>query len=142
MARGGDTAAILGVSLREGDPLQVIRTLESGLPSQSLKRFKDATGLTDDEVATLLRIGGRTLTRIRGSRAQRLSPDLSDRLYAVASLYALAEDVFGAHDAAIGWMTEPQYALGGHSPLELMATELGRARVRQLLMQIEHGMLA
>jgi len=136
------TQAMLGVEIPEGDPLRLLETLDAGLPLQSLKRFKEATGLADEDMATLLRIGGRTLTRVKGSRARRLPADLSDRLYAVASIYALAESVFGAHDAAIGWMSEPQFALGDHSPLELLSTELGRGQVRQLLNQIEHGLLA
>jgi len=136
------TQAMLGVEIPEGDPLRLLETLDAGLPLQSLKRFKEATGLADEDMATLLKIGGRTLTRVKGSRARRLPADLSDRLYAVASIYALAEMVFGAHDAAIGWMSEPQFALGDHSPLELLSTELGRGQVRQLLNQIEHGLLA
>ena len=134
--------AILGVEIPEDDPMQLLEALGAGLPSQSLKRFKEAVGLADEEMATLLQIGGRTLTRVKASRARRLPADLSDRLYAIASLYALADEVFGSHDTAVGWMSEPQFALGGRSPLELLSTELGRGQVKELLNRIEHGLLA
>jgi putative toxin-antitoxin system antitoxin component (TIGR02293 family) len=136
------TQAILGVDIPEDDQLRLIKTLAAGLPPQSLRRFKKAAGLADEQMAVLLQIGGRTLTRVKASRARRLPADLSDRLYAIASIYALADDVFGEHDAAVGWMSEPQFALGEHSPLELLSTELGRRQVRELLNQIEHGLLA
>jgi putative toxin-antitoxin system antitoxin component (TIGR02293 family) len=136
------TQSLLGVEVPEGEPLTLIKALAAGLPLQSLRHFKQAAGLADDQMATLLQIGGRTLTRVKASRARRLPADLSDRLYSIASIYALADDVFGTHDVAVGWMSEPQFALGDHSPLELLSTELGRGQVRQLLNQIEHGQLA
>jgi hypothetical protein len=41
--------------------------------------------LSDEQVADLLQIGGRTLTRARAASRRRLPRDLSERLFAVAS---------------------------------------------------------
>jgi putative toxin-antitoxin system antitoxin component (TIGR02293 family) len=133
---------MLGVDLPDADPASLMDRLDAGLPAQTLKRFKVATGLTDDQISSLLRIGGRTLTRVKGSRARRLPADLSDRLYAIASIYALASAVLGSHEAGIGWMSEPQFAFANRPPLDLLSTELGRGQVRELLNQIEYGILA
>ncbi len=133
-------ATLLGTSIPERDPMKLLKVLRAGLPSMTLRRFKRATGLADEEVAELLGVGGRTLTRLKASA--RLPADLSDRLYAVVSVYALSERVFGDRATAIGWLGEPQFALQGRPPRQFLSTELGRHQVTELLNQIEHGLLA
>ena len=121
--------------------MRLMKALQAGLPSTALNRFKQAAELADQDVAKLLHIGGRTLTRVRASK-RRLPADLSDRLYAVASVYAQAEQVFGNRTSAIGWLNEPQFALANQPPREFLSTELGRRQVTELLNRIEHGFLA
>lgn len=135
------TQHFLGAKIPERDPMQLMKALQAGLPSTSLNRFKQATELADHDVAKLLHIGGRTLTRVRASKC-RLPADLSDRLYAIASVYAQAEQVFGQRKTAIGWLNEPQVALAHRPPREFLSTELGRRQVTELLNRIEHGFLA
>lgn len=134
------TDSLLGGSVSERDPIKLMKALRGGLPTASLKHFKQAAGLADEEIAELLQIGARTLSRLKS--ASRLPPQISDRLYAVASIYALAEEVLGSRDAAVGWLGSPQFGLQHHRPLEFLSTDLGRQEVRTLLNQIEYGMLA
>lgn len=136
------TSELLGTGIRAQEPLSVLQLLEAGLPSRTLMRFKKAAGLSDPDVAGLLRIGGRTLTRIKASGAGRLPPDVSERLYAVAEVYARATEVFGDRATALGWLVEPNATLGGRVPRELLGSELGRQQVRALLERIEFGNLA
>jgi putative toxin-antitoxin system antitoxin component (TIGR02293 family) len=133
---------LLGTHVPENRPLALLDLIEAGLPAESLSAFKDATSMSDEEVAQLLNIGGRTLTRMRGASNERLPADLSDRLFAVASVYRLAEDVFGEPKTAIGWINEKQFGLGQRVPRDLLASEFGRQQVRALLKRIEHGQLA
>jgi putative toxin-antitoxin system antitoxin component (TIGR02293 family) len=135
------TDALLGTTLADHEPLKLLEQLSAGLPAATLRQFKRATRLADAEFAALLQVSGRTLSRLKGGKS-RLPADLSDRLYSVASVYALAEDVFGSAERARAWLAEPQHGLGGRRPQELVATELGRAQVRALLRRIEHGFLA
>lgn len=135
------TDVLLGTTLADHEPLKLLEQLSAGLPAATLRQFKRATRLADADVAALLQVSGRTLSRLKGGRS-RLPADLSDRLYSVASVYALAEDVFGGPDPARAWLAEPQHGLGGRRPQELVATEVGRAQVRALLRRIEHGFLA
>jgi putative toxin-antitoxin system antitoxin component (TIGR02293 family) len=133
-------ANLLGGSIPQGDPIRLMRALQAGLPSASLRHFKQSTGLADEQIAELLQIGGRTLTRLKSCK--RLPADLSDRLYAVASIYALAEDVLGDRETAVAWLDQPQFGLSYRPPREFLASELGRQQVRRVLNQIEYGMLA
>ncbi len=135
------TESLLGTLLADAEPLKLMEQLSAGLPAETLRRFKRAAGLADEDLARLLQIGGRTLSRLKASRS-RLSPDLSDRLYAVAALYALADDVLGDAQQARRWLEAPQYGLAGRRPRELLSTEVGRREVRALLLRLEHGYLA
>jgi putative toxin-antitoxin system antitoxin component (TIGR02293 family) len=133
---------LLRVGLPTGEPLAVVDELKVGLPSKTLDTFKQSTHLSDQQVAQVLQIGGRTLSRARSTRRGRLPPDLSERLFAVASVYALAIGVFGDAETAFGWINEPQFGLAGRTPFALIASEVGRRQVSSLLQRIEHGMLA
>jgi putative toxin-antitoxin system antitoxin component (TIGR02293 family) len=135
------TEALLGTTLADQEPLKLLEQLAVGLPATTLAQFKRATRLADSEVAAMLQVGSRTLSRLKGAKS-RLSPDLSDRLYAIASIYALAEDVFGDAGRARTWLAEPQPGIAGKRPLALLASELGRSQIRGLLKRIEHGFLA
>ena len=136
-----ETHTLLGTTLADDEPLKLLEQLAGGLPAGTIAQFKRATRLADADVATLLQLGSRTLSRLKG-RKSRLPPDLSDRLYAVASVYALAEDVLGDAARVRAWLVEPQFGLGGKRPKDMLASELGRAQVRGLLKRIEHGFLA
>lgn len=135
------TEALLGTALADHEPLKLLEQLSAGLPAATLRQFKRATRLADADVAALLQVSSRTLSRLKVGRT-RLPADLSDRLYSVASMYALAEEVFGTADRAREWLAAPQHGLGGRRPQDLVATEVGRAQVRALLRRIEHGFLA
>lgn len=135
-------AELLGLRVPERDPLALVRALEHGLPSRALLRFKKIAGLADAEVATLLRLSGRTLTRMKTGAPERLPADLSERLYSLAAIYAEAEQVFGDRDTAWGWLDEPNVALARTAPRSLLNSELGRQQVRALLKRIEFGLLA
>jgi putative toxin-antitoxin system antitoxin component (TIGR02293 family) len=134
--------SILGLPAIERDPLELIEALGEGFPVKALAYFKRAARLSDSEFARLLGLGGRTLTRLKSARTGRLSADMSDRLYAVASAYALAEGVFGERDSAIAWLEDPQCAFRGQRPRDLLSSEAGRQQVRSLLLRIEHAQLA
>jgi putative toxin-antitoxin system antitoxin component (TIGR02293 family) len=134
--------SILGLPAVERDPLELIEALGEGFPGKALTYFKREARLSDSEFARLLGLGARTLARLKSARTGRLSADMSDRLYAVASAYALAEGVFGERDSAIAWLEDPQFAFRGQRPRDLLSSEAGRQQVRSLLLRIEHAQLA
>lgn len=68
-----------------------------------------------------------------------LDPVVSERLDRLAQVAVLAEDVFEDKEAAIVWMSTPNDALGGVTPLSLCGTELGARQLRRVLHAIEWG---
>ena len=50
--------------------------------------------------------------------------------------------VFDDHEAACDWLSTPNPALSGHSPLSLLATDAGASRVDDVLTRLEFGVYA
>lgn len=136
-----DTHPWLGTKLPERQPQKLRQALAQGMTPSALATFKKRAALADEELAQVLEISPRSLLRLRAS-TKRLPADTSDRLYALSRLYALAEDIFGDRETALGWLREPQFALGNERPSEWLRDEYGREQVRALLERIRHGQLA
>lgn len=86
-----------------------------------------------------LAVSPRTLTRRREEGV--LSAEESDRALRVARVAATAEEVLGGRDAAVDWLQQPNRALGGRVPLDLLRTDAGAALVTDVLGRLEHGVL-
>lgn len=116
--------------------------MANGLPKEALGRVKQALALTDTQMAAALGMSGRSLSRVRraGRRALGLIP--SDRLYRLARIFALANDVLEDDDSAREWLHTKQVGLGDRVPLELLNTEAGARTVEDLLGRIEFGVLS
>jgi len=137
-----EVEAILGLKKRKGSgPLALARSIEEGFPPSAIERLKADLGVTDQFLSALVGKTPKTLGRMRAARA-RLSPIVSDRLYRVAKIYARASEVFEDAAAAREWLRAPQLGLDERAPLELLVTEAGARAVEDLLLRIEHGVLA
>lgn len=111
--------------------------IQSGVPARAAFLLKEQLGLRQEELARLLGLSVRSLTRL--AEARTLDPVVGDRLYRLARLYALATEVLEDDGAALRWLRSPQRALSGAVPLERAATDAGAREVEQLLGRLEHG---
>ena len=107
-----------------------------GLEFDAVESVKAHLGLTDSEVARLLGIGEATLRRGRASGAA-LDPATSDRLYRLAKMLAVAEEVLESAENGAAWMRRPQPGLGGRVPLDMLVTQAGAEQVETLLRRID-----
>jgi putative toxin-antitoxin system antitoxin component (TIGR02293 family) len=57
-------------------------------------------------------------------------------------IVAMSVRVFGDAEKAARWMGRPKHRFDGKSPNELLDTEDGVEKVRQMLGRIEYGMFA
>lgn len=121
----------------DASPMETIALIREGVPTGVLVQIKEALDLTDAELARVVRIPKRTLTRRKKDGVLR--PDESERALRLFRLVRHAEAVFGTTEDARAWMHTPNMALGDESPLQFADTEPGARRVDQLLGQIEHG---
>lgn len=117
------------------DPVARALALEEGLPRQVLLELQESLGVTQGELARLLRTTPRTLQR----QGERLSPELSDRLYRLYRLFERTVLFHGDASRARRFLRTPNPALGGKSPLELSVNEAGLEAVFDLLDNLEEG---
>jgi putative toxin-antitoxin system antitoxin component (TIGR02293 family) len=120
--------------------LDMINTIKSGLPSNSIRLVEKRLGLTRTRLAQALSIPERTLSR--RLRQSRLTSIESDRLDRLMRIFEVAADVLGSELKARSWLGEPNRALGSAIPLEMLATERGAREVEDVLGRIDWGDLS
>jgi putative toxin-antitoxin system antitoxin component (TIGR02293 family) len=113
----------------------------AGIPVGSADALRSEIAMADKPFAALIGISEKTLSRARAGRA-RLDPVVSDRVYRLARIVALAIEVLEDEERALGWLKRSQLGLDGRTPLSLLATDAGRDEVEKLLLRIEHGVYA
>ncbi len=120
---------------------ELVRRIEQGLPYKTLESLSEASGLTAQEIGSVLAIPARTLARRRVSG--KLSMEESERLLRLSNVFEKAVELFeGDVAAAVNWLVSPRKALGDHTPLEYSRTELGAREVEGLIGRLEHGVFS
>lgn len=122
-------------SLTDAERLQQIKV---GFPADLIQVVRLAFDLQDRELEMLLNASMSALERRR--RAQKnLDPVASERLDRIAAVSHLAEEIFETPVTATQWMSTPNQALGGTTPIMLCETEIGAKQVRRILQAIAWG---
>lgn len=111
--------------------------VREGLPFTAIDALARGSGLPVDEIVSTLRIPARTYARRKS--AGRFGADESDRLSRLARTVTLALAVLDGRERAGAWLTTKNRALGGETPLSLLDTDVGTARVEEVLQRIRHG---
>jgi putative toxin-antitoxin system antitoxin component (TIGR02293 family) len=114
--------------------------IKQGFRPQVFLSFKANTGLSNSVLSRILGVSDRSINRY--NRSQRMKPSASDRLYRMAKILALAENVLEDREQALNWMSSKQKGLGSQKPLNLIETEAGAREVEEELLRIEHGFVA
>ena len=123
--RSGIAAARDGVAVREA-----VETMQAW--SIPVARF-----------AAILGCSERKWSRARaGALDVRLSPAESDRLFRTRRLLAHARTVFDEDADVRTWLSTPNAALSGESPLSLLDTDAGVRLVDEVLTRLEFGVYA
>jgi putative toxin-antitoxin system antitoxin component (TIGR02293 family) len=124
----------------EADAGESVRLIREGLPAEAFEWLKNELGLTVGTLGDIVHISRRTANRRK--KEGRLKPDESERVLRLIRIYQRAAEVLGTREDAREWLQEENYALGEETPLQFADTEPGARRVRQLLGQIEHGIVS
>lgn len=136
---GPDYIRLLG--LKASDAFELRERVEEGLPYSALERFQRNVSLPMAEITELVQIPMRTLTRRKASG--RLHTDESDRLVRASRVVGRALDLFeGDLEAAKAWLSAPQHALAGATPLAMARTGVGAREVESLIGRLEHGVFS
>ncbi|MGH7563679.1 MAG: type II RES/Xre toxin-antitoxin system antitoxin [Gemmatimonadota bacterium] len=138
MAKARNEIEASPIGLRVRDKLTLIEKIEAGFPYRTLERLQEALAISGVEIADVVSITPRTLTRRK--KEGRLRQEESERVLRVARLVEQATRFHdGDLDQARFWLKSPKRALGGRTPLEMARTEVGAREVERLLGRLEHG---
>jgi putative toxin-antitoxin system antitoxin component (TIGR02293 family) len=119
--------------------VDLAQVVQAHIPEQAVAALQ-GTSFSDGEIERFV-IPART-RRYRRERKEPLTIEESDRLVRLASVQALAEDVFGDAEKANKWLRQGLGMLNGQAPLELARTEAGVRVVVQILGKIDWGAAA
>ncbi|MBM2765380.1 antitoxin Xre/MbcA/ParS toxin-binding domain-containing protein [Burkholderia anthina] len=121
------------------DALEQRRQIREGMASSIIDRVaKDLLHVPVQTLLSSLGLPSSTILR-KIARTERLSPAESDRVARVLYVFRLAVDVFESEGLAAEWMQLPHAELTGLRPLEVLDSQPGYDRVRELLMRVIHG---
>jgi len=115
-----------------------IAAIERGLPSSSLHQVAGLLGLSKQRLITALRFAQRTVSERERTKA-RFSCEESERLLRVLRVHLIAREAFSTDEAVAAWLATPDRSLGRKAPLDLLATDLGTAKVENLARAMVHG---
>ena len=121
--------------MSESERIQCIKT---GFPIDMADATKTAFGMTNQSLSELLHLSVATYER-RKRDAKPLDSAASERLDRIAGVTLLAEEVFEDQQAALEWMSAPNEALGGNTPVMNCETAIGAQQVRRILNALEWG---
>jgi putative toxin-antitoxin system antitoxin component (TIGR02293 family) len=117
--------------------MEKLEVVEKGISKQSLEALKEMAGLDYDQLAQLLNVARATL--INKKSPERFNTDLSDKIMALADIFAYGFEVFEDKDNFRQWIQAPLRALGGKSPFDVLHSSFGREEVRNIIGRIEYG---
>ncbi|HLA59396.1 MAG TPA: antitoxin Xre/MbcA/ParS toxin-binding domain-containing protein [Puia sp.] len=110
---------------------------KEGITKKELELLKTITDLDYATMAKILSVTRATL--INKKKEERFNGPLSERIVGLADLYAYGKKVFGDPERFNAWMSDPNKALGGKMPLEIIDNQYGREEVKNILGRIEYG---
>jgi putative toxin-antitoxin system antitoxin component (TIGR02293 family) len=120
---------------------ELIHQVGRGFSFHALLAFESRSRISLADIASIISIPPRTLARRKASG--RLTPDESEKLLRLSSVFEDALDLFeGDAESARQWLTTPKKALENQTPLAYSRTELGAREVENLLGRLEHGVFS
>lgn len=115
--------------------------VSASIPSRIVVEASEALDVPQGRVIDALGLREATFYRWLQS-GQPIAPEKNEQLVRLAEFAELAASAFGDEEKGKRWLTEPNVALGGATPLNLLESSYGAERVRQALSVIEYGGVA
>lgn len=121
------------------DQIEQAQQIRDGMEAIVISRI--ASELLDMPLQALLsslRLPSSTINR-KIAAGERLSSSESDRAARVVLAFANAKDVLEDATLAAEWLRRANAELRGQTPLDMLDTQSGYDRVRDILLRLEHG---
>lgn len=116
-----------------------IQVIRDGMdPSIVGRMANELLGIPVQTLFTSIRWAPSTINR-KIATGERLSPGESDRVARILIVHSQATEVLEDAKLASQWMLHPNAMLGDERPLDMLDTQAGYDRVRDILMRFEYG---
>lgn len=121
------------------DKLLVSKAVKKGVPNVLFKEIKTNSPFDDVQWSVFLDINIRTLQRYRKVKNHVFKQIQSEKIFELAEVISLGNDVFDTHEHFTIWLNSPSLALGNNKPMDLLDNSYGKDIVLAELNRIEHG---
>jgi len=137
-------------SLYPFDAIERIEMVKEGVPASLLVLISEDMAISKDKLYTTIGLARATVNR-KLREQQVLSQDESERVLGIARLVGQVSTLvkesgnpegFNAAKWVATWLDQPQPALGGKRPAEMMDTADGRGIVSDLVARMQSGAYA
>jgi len=128
-------------TVNEKDVFYLIKAARNGIGYSRFAALAQSFPFTVSDWSVFLHISERTLQRYQ-KEEKAFDPVSSERIIEITLLYKQAIKVFGSRKILDIWLNEPNLALGGNKPKDLLDSTLGVQLVRNELQRIEYGILS
>lgn len=119
------------------DPAVRYGKAHDGISKSEFLAIVAQSGLNLTEFSKLLPVSKRTIEKVK--EFDLLSPQVSDRVLRIASLYAFGTEVLGDLSEFQEWIQSPLIALGGQPPIAFLDSETGISMVHDIIGRIAYG---
>lgn len=119
------------------DPAVRYQKANQGISKSEFLSIVAHTGLNLTKFSSLLPVSKRTIEKVQDNEI--LSPQVSDRVLQIATLYQFGEEVLGSMDSFKSWLDTPILSLGSQKPFTFLNTETGIGLIKDTLGRIAHG---
>jgi putative toxin-antitoxin system antitoxin component (TIGR02293 family) len=121
-------------------PLDLVKLGGKGLSKGEVSRLAKHLSIGLKEMAPLLSVNLRTIQRYSAERI--FSRTISERILRIALVVSRGEAVFGDREQFRIWLKEPNRAMAGNRPLDLLVSDFGIDMILDQLGRIEHGIIS
>ncbi|MBV6645115.1 MAG: DUF2384 domain-containing protein [Cyclobacteriaceae bacterium] len=119
------------------DPAIRYQKSREGITKSDFLAVVAMTGLSLADFSSLLPVSKRTIEKVKDK--ELLSPQVSDRVLQIASLYHNGEYVLGSQEAFKQWISSPLIALGSKKPFDFLDSEVGISMISDILGRVAYG---
>lgn len=117
---------------------RAIEAIRQGLPASILKDAASYFNLPGLRIRLIARVPDTTAHTLV-KRGDNIDSAASERVWRMADVTRMAQQVFEDETAAKQWMSTPNHAFNRSAPLDYLDTEPGAMAVRQVLNAIATG---
>lgn len=121
----------------ESTALDLVEISRKGIKKSALSNLSEALNISMKRLANLLPVTERTLQR--RSANSLLNSTTSQQVILIGQLITKGEEFFGNRENFQNWLKQPNTALGGYIPLDILDTTIGVQLVMDVLGRLEHG---